>query len=200
LDETPPSKPTLRVYYADSAQAEAFARSLGVEADYGNRLDIADLSNEMLVMLSERSLPLPDQIRIDVALFNKYGAGRTNVQAFSLQGLLAINPGAWFWRDPIGGAAMLKRSQVWATDSPLHPLWHEAGHIVHYKAEPETYDRLYETDLTPRQKTLVASAISLYAKTDMYEFLAEVFAGLLYGNTYPRWIMRIYREHGGIVS
>jgi hypothetical protein len=198
LDETPSSKPILRVSYASMDQAESWARSLNVEADYGNRLDIADYCNELLAQLHERNLLLPDRIVMDTAYFRReFGALAIGVPGSTIEGQIRINPSALYWRNPAAMAAHQHRIGYWSSDHPLHALYHEAGHALIYKATPDRYDML--RDLTARQKTIAAGEVSDRAVIDVHEFLSEVFAGFMSGRIFSPDVVRWYRSRGGIL-
>jgi hypothetical protein len=191
----------MRTQYRSVAEAEAWARSLGSVVDYGERLDLANLCNELLAQLIERRLYLPDQILVDALLFRRYRRKSVQIPTFSEEGVLSINPIAWIWEDVVGTTALLYQSGQWSTDSPLHCLNHEAGHIVHYKADPVHYNQLRDTDLTLNEKNFVARKVSEYSRESPYEFLSEVFAVLLNGkplDAFGKRIANLYRRWGGI--
>ncbi len=89
-----------------------------------------------------------------------------------------------------------RQQRPWSSDDPLHPLLHEAGHALVYKAHPGGFATL--RDLTNAQKTIVSGEVSFRACVDGYEFTAEVFAGLLTGRIFSKDVMRWYRSRGGV--
>lgn len=156
------------------------------------------LANELLAELVQRSLPLPDEVVIDVAPFYQQERNVADIPALSKEGRLVINPDAVIWTNPEAFARILKKQRFWSSGHLLHALRHEAGYIVHYKADPDRYAAWVKTDLTPRQKTLIAGEVSSRAQLNIYEFVAEVFAGRLAEETYSRRILNLYRKYGGI--
>lgn len=188
----------MRKLFLTVAASEEWAESLGISVDYGGRLDLANLASEMLQHLAERSLPFPDEIAVSRISFQQRESQSVDVPASSREGRITINPDAVFWINPVAFASILRRQRFWSSASPLHALYHEAGHVVHFKADVERYGSLSETDLTPRQKTLAAGEVSSRAHENIYEFLSEVFAGMMAGESYSSRIRNLYRKYGGI--
>ena len=61
------------------------------------------------------------------------------------------------------------------------------------------------TDLLTLRQTTIAAAVSILAKSDTEEFVAEVFAGLMCGVEYDKDILRLYtnseeNDHDQILS
>jgi hypothetical protein len=187
----------MRQLFRTIAEAEIWARSIGVGVDYDDRLDIAHLCNEVLTQLMERSLDLPDRIEIDIEIFRTMGKKAVEIPASANQGRIAVNPAASYWRQPDETAAELRRFGFWSSDNPLHPLYHEAEHVLFYKANHERDEEL--RDLRNAQKTIVAGEVSQWACLNVHEFLAEVFAGLMAGRTFSKDIIRWYRTRRGIM-
>jgi hypothetical protein len=102
---------------------------------------------------------------------------------------------AWF-HEPVlsvysAGWPSLDSTPEWiSTASEDHLLLHELGHACHWHASPE----LYETS-GPAPPS--ARDVSGYAMEDAHEFVAEVFAGLVSGRTYPSDVLRAYEHLGG---
>ena len=191
-----PDMPQLHYTYKSLKEAEVWARSLGVLVDYDARLDLANYANELLWQLNERSLPLPDEIRVDGTVFLSMGALGVQAAASTNQGRISINPLGFFWRDPVKTAMQQRQQRSWSSDVSLHPMLHEAGHALVYKANPVGFATL--CDLTNAQRTVVSGEVSFRACVDGYEFTAEVFAGLIAGHTYSKDVMRWYKSRGGV--
>ena len=191
-----PDAPQVHYTYNSLEEAEVWARSLGVLVDYEARLDLANYANELLWRLNIRSLPLPDEIRVDATVFSSLGALAIQAAASTKQGRISINPFGFFWRDPLNTAVQQRRERSWSSANWLHPLLHEAGHALVYKFNPAGFASL--RDLTNAQRTVVSGEVSFRACIDGYEFTAEVFAGLMAGKTYSKDVMRWYKSRGGI--
>ena len=191
-----PDAPPIHHTYNSIEEAEAWARTLGVSVRYDARLDLANLANELLWQLNQRALPLPDEIQVAVKVFQPLGAMGIQSPASTNRGRISINPDALFWRSPIKIAAQQRQQRSWSSDNPLHPLLHEAAHVIVYKADPAGYDTLRQ--LTNAQKTIVSGEVSFRACMDGYEFTAEVFAGLVAGRTFSKDVMRWYKARRGV--
>ena len=63
------------------AEAEAHATHLGVPAQYGSSLQIANMVNEVLTQLMERNLPLFSSVLILADFFREFGQESKNVAA-----------------------------------------------------------------------------------------------------------------------
>ena len=192
-----PDTPAVHHTYHSIEEAEAWAQALGVGVRYDARLDLANLANELLWQLNQRALPLPDTIRVDAEPFRALGRRSAQSPALTNKTRISINPAADYWLDPVAGVVEQRQSiKFWSSDAPLHPLYHEAGHVMLYKAVPEQYDTL--RDLTNAQKTVVAGEVSLRACRDIHEFVAEVFAGLIAGRSFSKKVIRWYRARGRV--
>ena len=101
-----------------------------------------------------------------------------------------------YWDHPAGVAEELRQQGFWSSNNLLHPLYHEAGHALIYKANPDGWLNL--RDLTNAQKTVVAGEVSRRSCQDGYEFVAEVFAALMSGRTFSKEVIRWYKARGGI--
>jgi hypothetical protein len=105
--------------------------------------------------------------------------------------IIFINPGADFWVAPLLAAPAMYEAKEWSTPLPLHPLYHEVGHLLQ---RPPVHR---QHTLTAREMT-VASSISMRAMQDADEFVAELFVGLICDVQYDSDIMRMYARHGGV--
>ena len=74
---------------------------------------------------------------------------------------------------------------------------HELGHILHELASEEFFWSTPANAITPG--SLGAQAGSMYAGANIREFVAEVFAGLVYGETFSLSVMQAYRTYHGPV-
>ena len=170
-------------------KAEAYAVSLGVTAQYGSRLDIANIVNEVLTELKERNLPVFVSVVVNASLFHHFRAEAEDIAAQTMYNVLLINPEAHIWKAPVASASVLHASGFWSTPHPLHPIYHEAGHL--FLPQVGSPKRLLHRQVT------VASAVSIRAKENGEEFVSEVFAGLMVGVEYDADILGLYKRMGG---
>ena len=181
----------VRRTFVNVEEAEDYAKLLGVDADYEQRLDIAQLANEFLARLNDRGAALPLTVMVNSAYFAvKFPMDIEQIAAMGDQGAILINPAGQLWRNPVLSTRLLFRSREWSTPSPLHVFFHEYAHL---QQKEETRQKA----LTPRQKTVV-HPVSIRARRNVEEFLAEVYAGLVEGVQYDPDIMRLYRYYGGL--
>jgi len=180
----------IRQKFESAAEAEAFASQYGVTAIYGDRLDIAEMANTLLIELDERTLPKPLTILTTTSVFERMQDDWQRAVAMTENGVIFLNPAAPLWNTPVSVACLLYSLGYWSTPHPLHAVYHEAGHLA-------------QENQTSRQKKLTArevskaDAVSVRAKQDADEFVAEVFVGLLTGVQYDADILRMYRRFGG---
>jgi hypothetical protein len=80
--------------------------------------------------------------------------------------------------------------------SGVATLVHECGHMMHYRTAPERYFGLMFTTWTEGNGNL-ARAVSAYAAGNPREFVAEVFLGIVYGRSFDRETLEMYRDLGG---
>lgn len=186
----------MRNQFTTVEEAEEWAVLLGVATDYAERLDLANFANELLSQLMGRFLPLPDQILIDAQPFRFLGRQAVQSPASANKGRIAINPDALYWNNPNVFAGMLRQQRFWSSDNVLHPLYHEAGHVLLYKADPQRFESV--RDLSNAQKTVIAGEVSQRACRNVHEFVSEVFAGLMAERTFSRDVIRWYRNRGGV--
>jgi len=124
-------------------------------------------------------------------------------------GQIAINASAehWYSTDLAKAQGMLRAENIASSSRPEAPLVHELGHALHHDAvrgNPDwTYHgREYTAPSTlgdSRIREMISRAVSDYAgwSNDPREFVAEVFAGLHEGKTYPSEVMKLYKEFHG---
>ena len=181
----------VRRRFATVKEAEDFARSLGVSGvDYESRLDIAQLANEFLARLQDRSLQVPMAMMVHSDYFaEKYPDDLRHIPAMAEGGVVFLNPGADLWQDPLEKSRNAFALRYWSTPSPLHVFFHEYAHLYQKEA---TRNR----PLTPKQTTM-AFSISIRARDNLDEFLSEVYAGLIEGVQYDADIMKAYYRSGG---
>jgi hypothetical protein len=182
----------VRFEFHSIADAEAYAQQMSVNAVYGSYLAIANQMNEVLTQLAERNLRLPLSVIASPQFFRGSAQESKNAVAKSENRVIFINPAATFWYDTLGATVALYELKFWSTPHPLHALYHEMGHLL----QLQRVER--QKPLTAREAG-IADVVSDRAKQDADEFVAEVFAGLISGVKYDRFILRMYRRFGGVL-
>ena len=122
--------------------------------------------------------------------------------AMYLSGKLHLNPRGPFWSDPerffanwnAGAEPYLSSSD--SARAVEHVVQHEIGHAEHDANDRERYLLAARTNLVGRSLEL-AKTVSAYAATNRREFVAEVYAALKLGRTFPDAILELYQNFGG---
>jgi SPP1 gp7 family putative phage head morphogenesis protein len=122
--------------------------------------------------------------------------------AMYLSGKVHLNPRGPFWSDPerfftnwnAGSEPYLSTSDP--TRAVEHVIQHEIGHAEHDANDRERYLLGARTNLAGRSLEL-AKSVSAYAKTNRREFVAEVYAALKLGRTFPDAVLELYKNFGG---
>jgi len=186
-------------------EAEEFARSLGIaQTRYEGSLAAANLANEALDLLKGRGLKLPDAVLVDGGVFKHFGylpgeADAMFVPTKQGQTMIFLDPASAHWANPKKVAGAEFADGWWSTDSRLHPIFHEAGHLAHYQAGPKNYLSLHRDATFPDGAIAdISGLVSDYAMTTPVEFVAEVFAGLITGRVYPASVISWYSHFGGV--
>lgn len=190
--------------------AEERLRSLGIpDVSVGSDAASATMVADGLERVADKGVAMPDELVVDSAPFDEeYGDQSHMVPARVLAGkgrvVMQVNPRAEGWRSPEVAsriAAEQRDAGFWASDDPLHPIYHEAAHGAHFKALPSEYasyeDELDPDDFIAQRLREVGAPVSRYAQRNVKEFVAEVFAGLMSGQEYPTDTMQIYENMGG---
>lgn len=83
-------------------------------------------------------------------------------------------------------------------DSPLGFVYHEVGHIKHSDHTPKAYeDELLDEAIPKSMYPKVKAHLSDYALFDALEYVAEMYSGMLQGNTYDKEMMDLYKKYKG---
>jgi hypothetical protein len=178
-------------------EAETIARELGVLADYGGQLRIANAVNEALAMLVSLGITVPAPVRIDAYRFVQGGeVQRDIVGTFDERdGIIRFNPLARHWSNPAREARAQFEDDWWVSDHPLAPILHEVGHALHLGSGtrqthiPEVW--------TSEEDRITAKELSDFAETSPIEFVAEAFVILATGGTLTAEARRLYDRLGG---
>jgi hypothetical protein len=145
-----------------------------------------------LTDLDARGVPLPRQVVADATAFAGYDPSDTHALFDPSSDTIYLNPGSWLWRDPGKAGADFS-----AGEGPMHTLAHEIGHREYYRASPRLYRWAHATAVSEEGRPLIVAHVGSYAATDAGEFVAEVYAGLACGRSYPDSILSRYRRIAG---
>jgi hypothetical protein len=198
--------------YTRVRDAQNFAQKLGVgNADYGNRVDIANLVNHALFLAYEQESPLPHAIR--VRPFTEQEGDDTADIACYLPGLgnspgeIEVNSDHFLWSDPVAHMREARDDHEFSTGDPRHPIAHELGELTtHQSLGGDRFFRQGEEYLAAERQFQgedldhIYQAVSDKATENHSEFVAEVFAALLLGRDELREdseVMRLYEKYGG---
>jgi len=186
--------------------AERFAVSLGLtSAVYTDNLALGNRVNGILDTIYQQGLPMPEHVKISQEPFDYWRTQGVIVDnapaAFtfdkrSSDTFLFINPVDPYWLQPKRIAAQQYQSGYWSTSQPFHAIYHEIGHLAHFKKANALYTSM-GGHMFDSQERLVAAKISGYAIESPREFVAEVFARLATGGTVDSDVMMLYASLGG---
>ena len=109
---------------------------------------------------------------------------------------LFINPIDPYWLQPKRIAEQQYQSGYWSTNQPFHAIYHEIGHLAHYKNSTAMYTSI-SGHVFDSQDRLIAAKMSSYAIESPREFVAEVFARLATGGAVDADVMMLYASLGG---
>lgn len=193
--------------------AEDALRALGVEEiSLGRNLAVADDVIRGLTDLKRMGRMMPTRVSIQAKPFG----GRKDIPArFTWNGeerrgriipdpdsgILEINPTSDYYKDKAGTAKEMRDSGFWSTDHEYGTIYHEMGHYEHFKKDPDSYASLRMNPSIPYEDQMALmdemAEPSRYAMTQKLEFVAEVYAGRMAGETYPPTVMTLYEKWGG---
>jgi hypothetical protein len=180
------------------AEAENFAKGLGVEADYGGEenLKIANYLNENLDNYKASNLLLFPKIKIDKNIF-KDMKDKDIIPGgfFYKKNSLFINPENKLWLDIEADAIQQFKRKEYSTDNKNHFYFHESGHLIFFNKLKADYIKLREKKLDSSLLEVVEKEVSKNAIRSMTEFLSEVFAGIQDGKVYSKEIMLEFNKY-----
>jgi len=205
LDEPTTTVAAAFVPATDIAEAEAFARSLGVpDVIYGEprrRLDAvaknallnaANVTNEALSELAARGIPLPPNVRILRDPYNMNAMAHYQPS----KDTMTVNTLHRFWRRPEVATEELRAASWLVAEKPADVIVHEVGHYLHLTGQPTSAIDAARTVLTPAEAE-VGIGVSRYAATNQSELVAEVFVQRFRGRPVSDDAMTLYRRFGG---
>lgn len=180
------------------------AQALGVaRTAFAGHDDIAGHALDALEAVAARGLPVPSDLRIDAAPFQRWQdlqavaafvPGRAAGKTF-----LLLNPVSPIWTDLAAEAARQHQRGFWSTAQAGHAVWHECGHLAHYLADPGGYLALLTTGWADAAEQALAARVSAYAAQAPTELIAEGYAALLAGRTLDADTLDLYRRYGGVM-
>lgn len=181
------------------AKATEYARSLGVDANYGNSVGAARLSSLALAHFASQGLKQPVKIIYSTEPFEnlEHGADVTGVAITKDKGI-GLNPVSDYYENPVA-YTHFGRTKQWSTDHLLHPLFHEEGHVLHEsskKFKSHTKKKITDASYIAIAKRVSGRAWETYL---IDEFVAETFAGLLVGRDFDEEIIALYDSYGGFL-
>lgn len=180
---------------ANLREAVVQAQLLGVKAGYEGDLGVARLVNDALAEAKTKGYLLPSRVVYDADVF----AG----DPYALAGYKA-RPDTLYLRPGQTATQLVQEAATqggkgfWSSSAPSHAIIHEVGHAAHFKNDPTLYRRSAKRQFSPVVSRVVEREVSGYATDNGREFVAEVFAGILGGKTYPKRIMQLYKAYGGV--
>jgi hypothetical protein len=111
---------------------------------------------------------------------------------------ILINEQHDYWRDPAGMMDPAFQAQWFSSGSHEHVIVHEVGHALHEREYGSSnYLFVKITKFTQAEQALVEREVSQYGATQPVEFIAEAYAAMKAGKTYPPEIMALYQRFGG---
>lgn len=176
---------------------EKDVQALGVKTDFEKtNLELANVIKKAIQDLSKAGFNLPDKVVTESEIFLPYlkkGLPATGFFNF-------IDPAR-----PQDNRIIYNSLLNWdiAIDKkpPIHHVYHEIGHYLHFKSNPENYLMFVKTakqyQFKDELKEKIQKQVSLKATENIVEFVAEVFAGLMQGKIYDQEIMHFYNGFGG---
>ena len=91
--------------------------------------------------------------------------------------------------------------------SPFHAIYHEIGHDLHAIEGAKWLEEIATGRISAKTQSLcnefknkhiqIAGQVSEYACTNPAEFVAEVYAKCLNGQTFSDDVMALYKKYGG---
>ncbi len=183
-------------------EANARARELGVPmVEFGDHLELANHLLEGLRQAVEVDIPMPDEILIDGGFFAFHRIRSvpllTRTTPANGEAVLIVNPGHRYWNDLQTELVKLYQDGYSSSMSPFHLVWHELGHVAHWRHDPARYVAQYRQGLSTVDKAVILNRVSSYGATEKLEAVAEVFAARLNSVEFDEQVMNIYRRLGG---
>lgn len=174
----------------DIDEANVFAREvLGVDADYANDLQIANLTNRAMWDTKSQGRALPGSV--DVRRLpdspGTYAQYDPNIDT-----LIINRDELRFFKNDILAREEFDRGWFAASDR-IGLIHHELGHVDHWKKNPSGYVSAFHHVPDPRLERVMGE-VSQYAKQSFEEFIAETNAGRFAGRRYSDEVNDLYDQ------
>jgi hypothetical protein len=199
----------------DILNIEQNLRKKGVKAKFSDNssLDFAKLTQEALGDIEKKGFELPKRIIVSEVLPNHI-KGLVNLAPTQAAKTLFIN----------NKTAALNLNELkivhqypnpfWSVEDPKHLIYHEAGHWLHSKINSKQiqlqdaieyimpFPNNTKSIISQSDKEYLNKTVSGYSCTDRmgFEAVAEIFAGIIDGKTYPPEVMAIYKKLKGPIT
>ena len=171
-------------------EAEKWAKQhLGIDAQYGKGVDVANDINAALMEAQARGAKLPKRV-IVTKLAKRVDIGQYRASTDTLE----------FAAEPF--PANTNRPGWLSSDNRYHTIWHELGHAEHARAiaaAGRQWDTINNYQFSAALLPEIRATVSRYGASSAKEFVAEVYAGLMSGKRYSDTVMRIYASLDGVV-
>lgn len=177
-----------------ASDAEAYASSLGVRADYKGNVEVGNRVNEALHRARMYGSPLPNEVIVNDQHFIRTKSEKAACEYVSAYEQVYINS-----QNPIWQGAQRQTDGWLSSNDRLHEMTHEIGHHAHYKKGREEYHSVLSgrTRWTTEERAWVRDNISRYAESNPIEFVAETYAMASAGVRVPKEAYPLYKRFNG---
>jgi hypothetical protein len=190
-----------KLYNADRrkelAKYERMASRLGTQTRFieGKNTDAPEMGVIGLQDAYKARVPLPKRL-----LSLKVPREKSNVAVYyGSDDTVVLNVKSPFWEDAVGGAIKQFQEGFWSSDHPASVVHHEIGHHAHKTRYDSADEWIVDADKKVPSSIVdaVGDDVSIYGTTEVGEFVAETFAGLMNGERYVPEIMEVYDYYKG---
>lgn len=179
-------------------EAERWAATLGVAADYRDHLPIAELMTRALLDARDAGMVLPRKVVASRRAMERHLKGRPPEIALTVEkGAVYLNPHDRFFAAPGTGVAHEFAEDYWTTDLPHHPLMHEIAHVGHQRRLGANWDPMTNHPLYGNVLAEVTGKVPERALASIGKFVAEVKVGLVAGVQFDAVVVRWYAQLQG---
>jgi hypothetical protein len=144
-------------------------------------------------------IPLRESREHLAVMFEDPGERAEVIAAYDpLEDAIVFNADYPAWSDMPGFMKDREGRGFYSTAHPHHIVRHEVGHAVHHRAlTPGERVRIwFAENLRPGEEP-IAKKVSIRARWNPKEFIAEVFAGLWGGVDYDDEVIALFEDYGG---
>lgn len=133
--------------------------------------------------------------------FGEFKGNRVYAAYSSSHKKIYINEKHPTWKDLESARAeaeQLYKTGFFSSADPHATIHHEVAHALHHRRiGMDEFAMLYGRTFNEASRTHISGTVSKYATTNPLEFVAEVYAGVKTGKTYPPDIMDFYAKLKG---